>query len=188
MTMRSRQTLEWLATGLVGSAALGAIPAPAAAQESEGLTVDVGRCVELASPAERLACFEAQVERARGTGAASAADEAPPRERAAADAAAGAAREAPADRRGVASARGDGEAPAEDRRKDIVATITELRETVPNNYLITLDNGQVWRQMRPMPYALRPGIEVRIYGTRWGSASRLTAPSLRGYIQVERVR
>jgi hypothetical protein len=40
----------------------------------------------------------------------------------------------------------------------------------------------------PKEYGLRPGHHVRIYGTRWGSASRLSAEEVNGYIQVERVR
>jgi hypothetical protein len=70
---------------------------------------------------------------------------------------------------------------------EIVSRVQSLRETVPNAYLITLENGQVWRQMRPQSYPLRPGQDVRIYGTRWGTASRLTADELKSYIQVERV-
>src|SRR5436189_153815 len=45
--------------------ALGAVCQPAIAQDSKGLTVDVGDCVALEKPEERLACFEAQVEAAR---------------------------------------------------------------------------------------------------------------------------
>jgi hypothetical protein len=76
------------------------------------------------------------------------------------------------------------EAPEAD---EIVSRVQSLRETVPNSYIITLENGQVWRQMRPQSYPLRPGQDVRIYGTRWGTASRLTADELKSFIQVERV-
>jgi len=69
---------------------------------------------------------------------------------------------------------------------EIVATVTELRQTVPNAYVITLDNGQVWRQVHPMPYPLRTGLEVRVHETQLGY--RLTAPELHGQINVERVR
>ena len=70
---------------------------------------------------------------------------------------------------------------------DIEARIAELRETVPNAYLITLDNGQVWRQTVPKPYGLQAGHPVRIYYSRWRSY-RLTNETLKGFIQVERVR
>ena len=58
---------------------------------------------------------------------------------------------------------------------------------MPNAYLITLDNGQVWRQTVPETYQLRTGMNVRIYYSRW-RAYRLTAPERRGFIQVERAR
>jgi hypothetical protein len=69
---------------------------------------------------------------------------------------------------------------------EIVATVTELRQTVPNAYVITLDNGQVWRQAHPMPYPLRTGLVVHVRETNFGY--RLTAPELHGQINVERVR
>lgn len=71
---------------------------------------------------------------------------------------------------------------------DIVSRVKELHETVPNAWQITLENGQVWRQTVSKHYELRPGAQVRIYSTRWGSASRLSADTINGYIQVERVR
>jgi hypothetical protein len=79
-------------------------------------------------------------------------------------------------------------AAAEVAANDIVSLVKELHETVPNAWQITLENGQVWRQTVSKHYELRPGAQVRIYGTRWGSASRLTAETINGYIQVERVR
>jgi hypothetical protein len=69
-----------------------------------------------------------------------------------------------------------------------VATVTELHETVPNAWLITLDNGQVWRQNIPQRFALKPGQRVTLHGTKWGSSFRLSADALNGFIQVERVR
>ena len=77
---------------------------------------------------------------------------------------------------------------AQEEPAEVVSVVRELREVVPNAYLVTLENGQVWRQTEPKQYPLRPGLKVRIYGTRWGSASRLTAEELKSYIQVERVR
>jgi len=76
---------------------------------------------------------------------------------------------------------GSEQAPAE-----IVATVAGLRERLPNAYDITLDNGQVWRQSPPMAYPLRTGMEVRLRQTKFGY--RLTAPQLRGQIQVDRLR
>ena len=66
--------------------------------------------------------------------------------------------------------------------------MTDLRETVPNSYVITLENGQVWRQMRAKWYPLRLGQRVRVHSTGWGDAYRLTIEETGGFIQVERVR
>ena len=66
--------------------------------------------------------------------------------------------------------------------------MTALRQTVPNSYVITLDNGQVWRQTYAEWYGLRPGQTVRIRPSRWGGTFWLTVDELNGYIQVKRVR
>ena len=79
-------------------------------------------------------------------------------------------------------------AAADAASKEIVSRVKELREVLPNAWQITLENGQVWRQTVSKHYELRPGAQVRIYTTRWGSASRLSAEVINGYIQVERVR
>jgi hypothetical protein len=73
-------------------------------------------------------------------------------------------------------------------REEIVATVTAAQEIVPNSYLITLDNGQVWRQTYAESYPLRPGQHVRLWPSKWGRSFRLSADELRGFIQVERVR
>ena len=73
-------------------------------------------------------------------------------------------------------------------KPDIVATVTELHETVPNAWLITLDNGQVWRQNVPQRFALKTGQRVTLRGSKWGASYRLSAEALNGFIQVERVR
>ena len=78
-----------------------------------------------------------------------------------------------------------------DDEKDLVelhSTISKLREYIPGRYLITLENGQAWRQMVAERYRLRVGHNVRIYPSRWGESFRLSAEGLKGFIQVERVR
>ena len=145
------------------------------AAQIDSVVVEVGECVDLPSPEQRLACFEAQVEAARS---------APPAAAAAAATAAASSSTAP-ENFGLREPE-----PKEVRElpPEIRAKIVELRETVPNAFLITLDNGQVWRQTQPKyDYVLRPGSDVRIYASRWRSF-RLDSPQQRGYIQVERVR
>ncbi|HEY3517108.1 MAG TPA: hypothetical protein VGL98_08670, partial [Gammaproteobacteria bacterium] len=127
--------------------------------------VDVSECVKLTTPEERLACFEAQVEDASN---------APPLTTSASTSEFG--------RPKAPEAK-----PEPEEVQEIQALVTELRQTVPNAYLITLDNGQVWRQTVPKMYRLREGSPVRIYMSRW-RAYRLTNEELKGFIQVERVR
>jgi hypothetical protein len=69
-----------------------------------------------------------------------------------------------------------------------ISSITQLRETVPNAWLVALDNGEVWEQIDPKPYRLREGMQVRIYASAWGSSHRLTAPDLNGFIRVRQRR
>ena len=158
--------------GVVLIASVGAIRLAAAQQQGEAVSVDVSKCVELTTPEKRLACFEAQVEAA---GAAPVAD----------GAAAAGSGTAAAD---SASRGKEEEEEADAHPPDVVAKVAELREIEPSAYLITLDNGQVWRQTVPQAYGLREGSDVRIYfSSRWRSF-RLTNPELRRFIQVERVR
>jgi len=184
---------------IVIAIALGASVLPSAvAQDPKGLKIDVGDCVALEKPEERLACFEAQLEAARQRAAQVSASEATGADAAertpsSSDAAEPGPGTVPAvhNQKSASEPRsaddgGGAQRSSERQPVEIVAKVTELRETVPNAYVITLDNGQVWRQAHPMPYPLRPGLVVRLRETKFGY--RLTAPELHGQIQVERVR
>ena len=72
--------------------------------------------------------------------------------------------------------------------QEFVATIKACGQTVPNSYVITLDNGQIWRQTYAEWYPLRPGQKVRMRPSRWGGTFSLTADEANGFIQVKRVR
>jgi hypothetical protein len=159
---------------VTGLAAIYGVDPVLAQQDSGPVTVEVSECLELESPDERLACFENRVDTARQEGSA-----APPAEPSVTP--------APNDA-DYDSADKTLDAPSPADRPEIVGTIAGLRETVPNAYLITLENGQVWRQMRPKAYPLRAGDAVRIYPTNWGPAYRLTVEGIGSFIQVERVR
>jgi hypothetical protein len=156
--------------------------AHAPAQDADNVTVDVGECTELESPEERFACYEARVEaelKKRDSPAGAVEPEAP------ADAA------PPAQTTDTRAQTTDGSPAARDEEPpEIVGTVASLRETVPNSYLITLEDGQVWRQTYPKKYPLRVGQRVTLHPTRWGDSLRLTAEGLSGYgyIQVEKVR
>jgi hypothetical protein len=176
------------ATGLkvVGGAAavlLGLARVPVAlGQSAEDLTVDLAECVDLAGAEERFACYEARVnaviEERDGAaeGAASAA--------AGADVA-GRQIPAPAGPESVDAAAISSQEVASESG-EIVGTIAALRETAPDTYLITLDNGQIWRQVASKRYRLLTGMDVRIY-SGWGNSLRLTAVGANGFIQVERI-
>ena len=135
----------------------------------------VGDCVNLESAEERRDCYAARVdaavqERERSTAAA------PP--------------DSPSSSPDADTAAPQSATRADPQRQptDVVATITGLRETVPNSYLITLDNDQVWRQKEPKWFPLRVGQAVRIFPSSWGDTFRLSVQGLSGYLQVERVR
>jgi hypothetical protein len=71
---------------------------------------------------------------------------------------------------------------------ELHSAISKLKEYLPQRFLVTLENGQVWRQMVGKSYRLKVGHKVRIYPSRWGKSFRLSAEGLKGFIQVERVR
>lgn len=141
-----------------------ALRAPAVlAQDAPSVTVEVGECVNLPSAEERFECYERQVEAAR-----IAPTPAPP----------------------VPAPATEAAAPVKEPvgSQEIVATITDARQTVPNRYVITLDNGQIWRQTYAERYPIRPGLKVKLRPSRWGGTFSLTAEEHGGFIQVERVR
>ncbi len=198
----TRGTLERAALALV--AVIGSIGATqvALAQAAAGVTIEVGDCVKLQAPEERLACYERQVdaaEKRRATpsgdspAAASARQAAPPPAAPATSAAT-----TPSTGRQTANTprRHAAHGPAEDnsaqdksvQTSTIVAKVVSLKQTVPNASVITLDNGQVWRQNYPQWYPLQPGQRVTLSGTIWGGSYRLSSDELEGFIQVERVR
>jgi L-alanine-DL-glutamate epimerase-like enolase superfamily enzyme len=157
ITKRRGLPVAGIAAVITGVAAIGL----ATAQEPEPtVAVDVTECVKLTTPDERLACFEKQVEGSRTN---------------------------PTDPGATSTSRRTGRDGREEPPADIEARITELRETVPNSYVITLDNGQVWRQTVPKLYPMRPGHPVRVYYSKWNTY-RLTSEPLKSFIQVERVR
>ena len=162
------------------------------------MTVDIGECVKLEASDERLACYGRHVDAVVKQN-----DAAPPRLRRFCPPylpwlgfRVGARRTSVVGNCGHAAAaiaRHTSRSPS--RQTDpsvdsssITATVTALKETVPNVYLITLDNGQVWRQNSSQRYPLQPGQRVTLSRTQWGGAYRLNAEGLHGFIQVERVR
>ncbi|MEO8466934.1 MAG: hypothetical protein ABI640_16475 [Gammaproteobacteria bacterium] len=170
------------------------------AQESGKVMIDVADCIKLTAPEARLACYESRAaavsgERAAQAAAARPAASAPTLSAPAAAAPIRAPEPAPAatepaqSRTDRQSRREDSDRAAADAAAgEIVSRVKDVREVLPNAWHITLENGQVWRQTVSKHYELRAGAQVRIYTTHWGSAYRLSADNLNGYIQVERAR
>jgi hypothetical protein len=159
---------------------------PVAAQQSETV-VDISECVDLEGREQRE-CYEQRVQAvlqersANGSADVQTGDQAARSSR----------NESPAPQQAAPTRSPPRAEPDRDVRDDatdeIVSTISSLREMEPNNWLIELENGQVWRQNRPKRYRLSEGDEVILRSTRWGVSYRLTDPDLGGFIQVERVR
>jgi hypothetical protein len=184
--------LEWVAVVVAATMCCAAGIQAAWGQDREDVTVDLSGCVDLEPAEERFACYEARVDAVLEERRAAGSTPAPGGTADASSAPSAATRVEVRASDGVAASenrsarvRAGGE---DEDAEEFFGTVAELRETVPNSYLITLDNGQVWRQNRPKRYLLRPGQRVRIYPSPWGSSFRLAAEDVNGYIQVERVR
>jgi hypothetical protein len=147
------------------------------AQESGHVTIDARRCREIESPDERLACLERQIDDAqsRGSTVPAAAVPAPSSQPS-----------TPAPAVDVAKLPAEGAPTEKPGQTEWVGIITALKQREPNQYLITLDTGQMWLQRGSDRYMLRVGQRVRIEQTRFGT--RLQADGVNGYIHVERVR
>jgi type IV secretory pathway VirB10-like protein len=68
------------------------------------------------------------------------------------------------------------------------AKVAELDFYKPDVLTITLDNGQIWRQLYARRHNLREGDAISIYQSGWGKQFRLEAERFNGFIQVERLR
>lgn len=171
------------------------------AQPEQSLMVDVGPCINIQSTLERFDCYESRVDAARNSGDSAATT---PARRESRETVIPAPRpeqtQQPTQQAGTSTrnnraASDDSsfglpeprEQQREAKQQELRSTISALRETVPNSHIITLENGQVWRQMRPERYRIQVGHDVRIYPSPFGSSFRLSADELRGFIQVERV-
>src|SRR5690606_32171014 len=133
---------------------------PSFSQEEVSLLVEVGPCLNLESTLDRFACYEKQVDLAKENSESinstsnlslnSAETEV----------------QLPtlATRQEYEDSFGLPEEPKDpDESESLESTITNLRETLPNYWIITLENGQVWRQMNGKIYPLVKGQEIRIY-------------------------
>ena len=155
------------------------------------MTIDAGSCVNIQSAIERLTCYDELVDQAQQTldqksvDTAESIQDSPKMEQAPVI-------EQRVSQAGRVTEENFGLPPEkQEEGNDLIelhSTISKLREYVPGRYLITLENGQVWRQMVGEKYPLKVGYKVLIYPSRWGQSFRLSAEGVKGFIQVERVR
>jgi hypothetical protein len=163
----------------------------AVAQSSFGdTTAAIEACARIADQVARLDCFDKLARPVPGRSVetppspAAPAAVGPPQSSAAAPPTA--ADTAPAPAASVPSKR---EARAAERAdREVMSSVTALREIQPGRVEVTLANGQVWRQTYSDSYNLLVGHEVKIYPSGFGQYFRLTSTKLRGFIQVERVK
>lgn len=190
----------------------GALALTSHAQQSDSVLVDVDACIELESREDQLACYEERVNEAlrmreseaESAGVAAAAesdatlepeDSRTSRRAARREARLAEQRQADLERRQRAAeeaaiAAAEAAAALADPNYtagEIVAEVTALREIEPDGYLITLDNGQIWRQSQTKRYPLFVGATVKLRPSPWGPSYRLTDPNVGNFIQVRRI-
>jgi hypothetical protein len=196
------------ATALIGCTPLTTSHAQQA--DSDRVVVDVDACVDLATREQQEACFQERIDevlqqreaasnasvteptteaavlpepsRASRREEQRAAREAERRQREAAALAEAATEAAAVAAEAAAAVQNPDYVPGE-----IFAKITALEQMEPDAYMITLDNGQIWRQNQPKRYPLKVGAEVWLRPSRWGPSYRLTDRSVGNFIQVRRV-
>jgi hypothetical protein len=176
----------------------------AVGQDGASVVVDLSECVNIVVDHERFACYERRVaESSRSDSSAAVDADAESRSQASSPSPAPLDLPEPQSLEERRSARAAERVQANEERAQrkaardespeaeeagFISSVTQLRETVPNAWLVALDNGEVWEQVDPKPYRLREGMQVRIYRSTWGSSYRLTAPDLNGFIRVRQRR
>lgn len=75
----------------------------------------------------------------------------------------------------------------EEGESELFDVVVELDMVRPDQWLLTMASGQVWRQTHPRRLNLKKGDNVRIYPSGWGRNFRLETERLSGFIQVLRL-
>jgi hypothetical protein len=175
---------------------LAAAQTPAQASSSNSLAAQLKRCASLVDAGPRLACYDALAGAAAPSAATAQAAPSPSASgssgaipasgAAAAPVAAPAAPAAPnftdfGVRNGPLQAERD---PV--REKTMLAVVSAVSFRDRGELVVRLDNGQVWRQIQPSDYPLKPGDHVEIDVAALGSY-RLWTPSTRRATKVTRI-
>ena len=74
----------------------------------------------------------------------------------------------------------------DDGKEELFDRIASLQQ-IPDGWIVTLESGQVWRQVNSKRYNLRKGQEVKITPSIFGSSYHLSVEELGGFIQVTRI-
>jgi hypothetical protein len=184
---------RWLA-GVAIVLSLGAGQTALRASSSDALAGQLKRCAALTDASPRLACYDALAGKAAPSATAAGAPSPPasgavaasPSSGAVATTAAPAATAAPdiADF-GVRNGPLEGERNPV-REKSMLAVVSAVSIVGRGELVVTLDNGQVWRQLQASDYPLKPGDHVEIDLAALGSY-RLWTPSTRRATKVTRI-
>jgi len=169
---------------------------PAQASSANPLAAQLKRCASLVDAGARLACYDALAGAAAPSAAAAQAAPSPSASGSAATIPSAGAAAAPiavanssaapntADfgvRNGPLQAERD---PV--REKQMLAVVSAVSFRGRGELVVRLDNGQVWRQIQPSDYPLKPGDHVEIDVAALGSY-RLWTPSTRRATKVTRI-
>jgi hypothetical protein len=175
---------------------LAAAQTPAQASSSNSLAAQLKRCASLVDAGARLACYDALAGAAAPSAATAQAAPSPsasgsvrPIPSSSAAAAPVAAPVAPAAPNFTDFGVRNGPLQAERdpvREKTMLAVVSAVSFRERGELVVRLDNGQVWRQIQPSDYPLKPGDHVEIDVAALGSY-RLWTPSTRRATKVTRI-
>jgi hypothetical protein len=178
---------------------LAAAQTPAQASSSNSLAAQLKRCASLVDAGPRLACYDALAGAAAPSASTAQAAPSPSTSgssgaipasgAAAAPVAAPAAPATPAAPNFTDFGVRNGPLQAERdpvREKTMLAVVSAVSFRGRGELVVRLDNGQVWRQIQPSDYPLKPGDHVEIDVAALGSY-RLWTPSTRRATKVTRI-
>jgi hypothetical protein len=173
-----------------------AVQTPAQASSSNSLAAQVKRCALLADASARLACYDALAGAAAPSAATAKAAPSPSAGGSAGTLPSSSAAAAPVAAPGTPAVPnvadfGVRNSPLQAERdpvreKTMLAVVSAVSFRGRGELVVTLDNGQVWRQLQPSDYPLKPGDHVEIDVAALGSY-RLWTPSTRRATKVTRI-
>ena len=177
---------SWVRVAIMLS--LAAAQAPVHASSPDPLAVQLKRCASLTDASTRLACYDALAglaPSATTAGAAPSPAAGGPQAKTPSSAAVAAPGAPPAEEFGVHNG------PLEVKRgpvreKRMLAVVSTVSSRANGELVVTLDNGQVWVQIEPANFPVKPGDHIEIDVGAFGSYV-LWSPSNRRATKVDRI-